>query len=161
MVKFEVITNKRVETKSVPTSWDEVTFDKYVELINYDDGTLERRIAILVGIDYDLINTLRADDIVNLIPIIAFSFEYDEILNTSSEPEEYKDFNIGLQSWAKLEKAKQAIAKLDGKDTINAGAEIVQIYTDRDIKNEPVTKVLGVVNFFLRKYLDFTTVLNN
>lgn len=161
MLSFTVITNKKRQIKHVPTDWTEVTFDKYVELVNYDNGTIERRIAILIGIDYDLVNDLPAEDILGLIPAIAFSYEYDDIINANVVPKEYENWYIGHQPWSKLEEAKQAIAKLEGKDTINAGAAIVKTYTGQDIGQKSILESIGLVNFFLSRYLDFMSVLNN
>lgn len=161
MLSFTVITNKKREIKNVPTDWSEVTFDKYVQLVNDDDGSIERRIAILVGVDYNLINDLPADDIIGLIPAIAFSYDYEDIIKANVVPSEYDGWYIGHYPWSKLEEAKQVIAKLDGKDTINAGASIVKTYTGQDINQKSILETIGLVNFFLSKYLDFMSVLNN
>jgi hypothetical protein len=115
----------------------------------------------LVGVDYNLINDLPADDIIGLIPAIAFSYDYEDIIKANVVPSEYNDWYIGHQPWSKLEEAKQAIAKLDGKDTINAGASIVKTYTGQDINQKSILETIGLVNFFLSKYLDFMSVLNN
>lgn len=161
MVKIQLTTNQKVLKKSIPTDWDDVTFKQYVELVNFDDGTIERRVSILLGIDFELVKTIPAVDIAGIIPLISFSFNFKKLEESNNVPEEYKNFNIGQQSWSKLEECNQSIAKIEGKDSINAGADIVRIYTGRDINDEPITKVLGLVNFFLRSYLDFINVLSN
>ena len=162
MVKFNLTSADNTLTSvSVPDSWDEVSFKKYVDLVNYDKGTIESRISILLGISEDYINVLPSEDVLMIVPIIAFTFDTDELIKCNVVPDQYKDFYIGHESWKKLEEAKQAINALDGKDAVNAAAKIIKIYTDQDIEDKPVTEVLGLVNFFLSSYINFTKDLLN
>lgn len=162
MVKFNLTSADNTLTSvSVPDSWDEVTFKKYVDLVNYDKGTIESRISILLGISEDYINVLPSEDVLMIVPIISFTFNTEELEKSNVVPDDYKDFYIGHESWKKLEEAKQAINALDGKDAVNAAAKIIKIYTDQDIEDKPVTEVLGLVNFFLSSYINFTKDLLN
>lgn len=162
MVKFNLTSADNTLTSvSVPDSWDEVTFKQYVDLVNYDKGTIESRISILLGISEDYINVLPSEDVLMIVPIISFTFNTEELEKSNVVPDDYKDFYIGHESWKKLEEAKQAINALDGKDAVNAAAKIIKIYTDQDIEDKPVTEVLGLVNFFLSSYINFTKDLLN
>lgn len=162
MVKFNLTSEDNVITSvSVPESWNEVTFKQYVELVNYDKGTIESRIAILLGLSENEVNNLQSSDVFMIVPIISFTFDTKDIIECNVVPDEYKDYYIGHQSWKKLEEAKQAINALDGKDAVNAASKIIKIYTDQDIDDKPVTEVLGLVNFFLISYINFTKDLLN
>lgn len=169
-----------VETKvSVPSQWSEVTFDKYVELVNGDEGKIENVISILSGVPVlDIIN-ISADEFIVLSKVCFFVFDKTEIINKVNPPADFEEWNIGDESWSKLEQAKTAInlcspqpiteTVLDEnekevlkvvdwtqeKDSINAGKQIVKIYTGKDIGSLPVVDVIGEVNFFLCKCLTF------
>ena len=145
----------------IPTQWDEVNWSLYLQLINEDDGTIEKRISILTGIELNQVLNLSIEEIINLIPVISFTFDFADLEKAKAVPEKYKHWYIGHQSWAKLEEAKQILAKLEGKDPLNAAADIVRIYDGTDIKDKPVTEVLGLAAFFLRSYINFISVLLN
>lgn len=162
MIKYNATKeNGIVESINIPTEWSDVSWSLYIKLINEDDGTIEKRIAILTGIEYEQILNLSVEDIINLIPVISFSFDLEELKKANQVPEQYKNWYIGNQSWAKLEEAKQHLAKLDGKDPMNAGNDIVRIYHGEEINDKPVTEVLGLATFFLRSCINFISVLLN
>lgn len=161
MVTFNVKSTLGLYQVNVPEEWKEVTFKKYVELINYDDGSFKRRIAIMLGLPYDEVDFISAENMLQIYPTISFVFSPDELLKYNYVSDEYKDYYIGHQSWAKLEEAKKAIAMLDGKDSINAASSIVKTYTGIEIDDKPVTEVIGLANFFLSNYLSFMNVSLN
>lgn len=170
---------------SVPTSWKDVTIDTWIQLVNEDDGTVERRLAILTAIPYEDIIQIPAMQFVKLATSIAFSFDVSPIAEANTTPEKYKNWYIGDQSWEKLEFAKAEIAKCDEKkiygtdvdaagleysvvvntiparDPINASIEIVRIYTGENISGRAVIEVIGLVNFFLSSYINFSNALKN
>jgi hypothetical protein len=175
-----------VETKvSVPSNWSEVTFDKYVELVNGDEGKIENVISILSGVPLlDIIN-ISADEFIVLSKVCFFVFDRTEIINHVQTPDGFEEWNIGDESWSKLEQAKTAInlcspqpitgmvkdendvevlTVIDhtpAKDSINSAKEIVKIYTGKDIGQLPVLEAIGQANFFLCKCLTFLTDSND
>ena len=162
MIKYNAYKDSgEVVAIDIPTQWAEVKWSLYLRLINEDDGTIERRVSILTGIELNQVLNLNVEDVVNLIPIISFTFDFTDLEEAKKTPEKYKDWYIGHQSWAKLEEAKQVLAKLEGKDPLNAAADIVRIYDGTDINDKPVTEVLGLAAFFLRSYINFISVLLN
>jgi len=162
MIQFEATYESgNIVTMQLPQSWSEVTWDQYIDLINYDTGSLEKRIAILLGIEESDVMLFSTENIFYLIQAVSFTFDLEELVKHNKTPEQYKDWYIGHQAWFKLEQCKQELSKLDGKDVMNAGKEIVKIYTSEDIGNKPVTEVLGLVSFFLSRYITFINVLLN
>lgn len=145
----------------VPTSWDDVTFETYLRLINEDDGTIEKRIAILLGWNVDDVLSLPIKDMVDMIPAISFTFDIEKLKEFTSVPDELKNWYIGHQAWSKLEQAKQVLGKLDGKDIMNAGIDIVKIYHDKDISKMPLPKSIPLATFFLTNYINFINALLN
>lgn len=181
MVNF-VYLKDGVETKvSVASSWSEVSFAKYLELVNKDEGKIENVISILSGVPVlDIIN-ISADEFIVLTKVCIFVFDRGELLNHVLTPEGFENWNIGDEPWSKLEQCKNAIAMCNeqpiigtekdeegnevpavvgmtpAKDSINAAAEIVKVYTGIDILDKPVLEAIGTANFFLFSCMNFTT----
>lgn len=160
------------------TSWPEVTIEKYIQLVNEDDGTIETVCSILTGVPKADIMAIPATDFVLVAKACMFVFDKAALLGLCSVPAEYEDWYIGEHSWEKLEKAKKEMARIGpqpiigeqlegetmveyikdwtkGQDSINAAKEIVKIYTGKDISGKPITEVFGEVNFFLSSYISF------
>lgn len=162
MISFIAKTQSGKEMQvNVPSTWHDVTFDTYVQLINFDNGTIEKRISILLGWDEQDVLSLPIKDMIDLIPAISFTFDVDELKKYTTPPDEYKNWYIGHQAWSKLEQCKQILTKLDGKDIMNAGVDVVKIYTDKDISKMPVTEALPMASFFLTSCINFISVLLN
>lgn len=160
MLKFSITQDKVVKDVQVPTSWNDVTWEMFIRLAKEDDGTVESRIAVLLDLDRELIDLIPADDVIKLIPVIHFIYDTTAI-QSEEIPEGYEGWYIGHESWSKLEKAKQEIAKYKEENIIEAGREVVKIYTGEDIVDKPITEVLPLVNFFLANCINFMTALKN
>lgn len=162
MITFEATYNSGIIKEiTLPQNWSEVTWQQYVDLINHDTGSVEKRLAILLGLELDDVVLFETDLLFKLIFEIGFTYDLETLLKHNVAPEKYKDWYIGHQPWFKLEKCKQALSGLDGKDIMNAGAEIVKVYTDEDINDKPVTEVLGAVSFFLNRSIIFMNAILN
>jgi hypothetical protein len=185
-----ILKRGELETKiPVPTSWHDVTIEQWITLVNEDDGTMERRVAILTGIPISDIVQLSVNEFIRLCATLIFCQNIENLGEHNIVDAKWNDWYIGNESWEKLEKAKQELAKcspqpvfkydtegnkiLDAegnavldymtkaKDPINAVKEIVKIYTGEDVSGKPVTQVIGLANFFLSSYINFSTAIKN
>jgi hypothetical protein len=150
---------------------------------------MERRVSIIIDLDIQDIIQLSVIEFTRICQTVIFCQDISQIAESNTVDQKWSDWYIGNESWEKLEKAKQEMAKYapqpvlkydengnkildaeglaildymtEGKDTINAAKEIVKIYTGEDISGKPVTEVIGLVNFFLSSYINFSNAIKN
>lgn len=157
MFSITVKTAEGERDYSIPTGWFELPWSKYVDFVNGDDGTIPARMSLATGIPLDVVNRLPAGTYGQLLSIVSFMF---------SDPSEYADYipaewsgvRVEKDIWGKIEHVKSHITALNGRHIYNVGAEVVATYTSKhkddpglDINPLPVSKVFGLVAFFLLK----------
>lgn len=130
----------------VPTSWKDITYDRYCEIINFVGTDPIEFISVVSGIPC---STLKNTDVESIgIMTNLFTFVSDvSLLHAFSS---YKDgLKIGKQSWHKLERAKNEIKR--HKHYLCSAKGIIKIYLDKDIGSESIIKVWGEVNYYLKE----------
>lgn len=143
---------------SFPTSWKDITFQRYVQLVCCEEKLVWKRAAFMLGIDESLFNDMDVSQLIQLLSIIEFMDDTDFVYGIAT-PYVNESFNIGHDTYGKLEQAKQALSKA-GKHPIKAGAEIVNIYTGEDINAMPVIEVIAKCAFFLTALESSLSVTN-
>jgi hypothetical protein len=145
VITINYTTNKGESSVNLPTTWHDITWAKYVELQQEYDTQIHR-IAAFAGIEYSV---LVANPLFLASVIDAMRFMYDTPIEDYMQyiGPEYSEINVEQLEWGKFETAKQAFQK----DMYKGGAEAVKAYCDIDINEQPVTKVIGLVAFFLSK----------
>jgi len=135
----------------IRTSWNDVTYSGYVEMLKNLDKTWMKRLSVYTGIDEDVLNKMTINQICLFIETVGFmeSLETVDAFTIGYE----SDIQISELEYWKLEKAKQLLQASNG---YIVGAEIVDLYTsDKDgnggtnINDMPVTQAIGMVSFFL------------
>lgn len=179
MINFLYLKDGKETKVSIASNWSEVPFSKYVELVNKDEGKIEKVISILSGVPLEDVIQISADEFIVLTKVCIFVFDRGDLLNHVVTPEGFENWYIGDEAWQKLEQCKNAIALCNeqpiigtepneegvevpaiigmtpAKDSINAAAEIVKVYTGKDINDMPAPEAVGLANFFLFSYLNF------
>jgi hypothetical protein len=179
MLEFILKYNTGDEICKVPQSWNDVTFKQYVELINRDEeGEDVRhqwliRLSILTGLKEETILELPQTVVESMINCIMFTIDSSAIIDLPVPEEfkhwEYESITMG-DGWAidkildiNFKELKEDLGRDPEEDElrihrINCASKIVEQLTrkkigdkmiGRKIDDEPVTEVLGLVNFFL------------
>lgn len=168
MFQAKAVYNTGVEEISMPENWHELKFKNYVELVNIDPELKDeklgyKRISILTGIPEDDVQYLPTAVFIRLITASQFLNNMDPLIQALNVPEKYKNFKVGGIEIGTFILAQQELQRVKDSslDTVNAGQKIVYLFTKKrgrdydipgwNISNEPVTEVLGLVNFFLNK----------
>jgi hypothetical protein len=103
----------KVEKTFLRASWELVTFGEFLQLTenskieNEAERTL-RNISLLSGIKVDTLNQFDSASIESLKPFLSFIDNVDYLFSMPT-PESLNELNIGLETWGKLESAKQYI----------------------------------------------------
>lgn len=161
MVNFILEIGEEKTKVKVPNSWADISFLKYVELLNNDNGDATKIVSILTGIDIETILKLNANDFAQIANVCFFVYDKQPLLDNAKIPKKYENWLIGDQSWGKFEEAKQAIISCGETDSFNAASELVRIYDGRDISSENILDVIGIASFFLSNYMTFMNDLNS
>lgn len=149
---IEIILEDKV--KQIRTSWNDVTYSGYVEMLKNLDKSWMKRLSIYTGIGEDVLNKMTINQICLFIETVGFmeSLETVDAFTIGYE----SDVQVSEMEYWKLEKAKQLLKESNG---YIVGAEIVDLYTsDKDgnggtnINDMPVTQAIGIVAFFLHNY---------
>jgi hypothetical protein len=180
-------------TKEVilPESWNELTFSRYVDLVNNDDKEWKTRLSVLTGIEKDDLGKLPVHAIDLLISVIGFIADLKPLNDANVAPEKYKDFKYStsveftwheevlkeLQKWTKFYKGDEADTPekrdiLLRKVQMSSAAKLVEVCTRKrtsdsrvlpgwNIKDEPVLNVIGMVSFFLHHLITYLNGTKN
>jgi len=147
----------------VPTSWNDVTFAKYCDVIQSKGKPLSERLSCYSGIPIEIVNKFTLSQNRCVSDFVEF-MDFPDLIDAFAMAYESK-LVIGDEMYWRVENAKQVIQK--ATLPICAGAEVVKIFTaDEDgnggeeIGGEPVTKVIGRVAFFLSSCQSFGTGSN-
>lgn len=126
------------EQYTYKTSFDEFTIDEYLSLIQYLNLPIIDKVSKYTGIAEEILNRITLESISNIIQSVAFIEDYN-VLNALAEPYSGKD--VGLDSFSKLEQAKQNISSL---------TKVVSIYTGEDISGKPLLTEWHKCQFYLK-----------
>lgn len=139
----------------VPTAWADITFERYCAIVAAEDATITMRLAAAAGIPPELLDKLPLSSLTSLTEVLAFTDEPNAAY-LFAKPYDNKEFNIGKESYSKIEEAKILLTKAE--KPIKAAAGIVKIYTGEDITNLPVADCLHKAGFFLAACQHFLSV---
>lgn len=130
----------------VPTSWNDVTFLKYCDIVKCHEEHFIKRLSVYSGIEIETLNKLTYQGILELAAAVQFMDTPDDIDGFAIGYE--SELNIGHESYEKLEASKQAIQK-NPDLPLKAAIEVIKFYTEEDISNKPITQAIGQAVFFL------------
>ena len=125
----------------VKTSFDEVDIFEYLEWLTLADKPIIERVAAYTGIPVDKLNLLTIESFNGIAGTVAF-IEDKALLNVMCES--YTGINVGLESYGKIEKAKQLLTT----NGVMALPDIVEIYTSRTCP-VPLLFAWGACQFYL------------
>jgi hypothetical protein len=141
----------------VPTSWADITFEKYCQVVAHEDKGIIERLETISSIPAEVLNQLPFSSLTSLIDVVAFS-DKPEAAYAFADVYENKDFSIGKESYDKVEEARMLLSKAE--KPILAAAGIVKIYTGEDISQQPLTACLAKAGFFLAACQHFLNATN-
>lgn len=179
MVNIDFRYDSGIETKAIPTGWEDVTFRQYVELLRAEhenelpfEDRLRLRLVVLCGLDDDTIDQLPVNMIEHLAAMLLFSFNPNLI--PYNVPDEWKDFDVADLPWKKLIAVKLVttpiMAKYQTTDELSdeekselskklfvelymVGDVFAREFAGVEILDKPVTEVHWMPAFFLPKFL--------
>lgn len=131
----------------IPSSWNDVTFLKYCDVVMAHELPFMNRLSVYTGIDLEVLNKLTFGGLQHLIETTAFMDSPDDIMAFAEGYE--SSINIGHETYGKMEASKQAIQK--AKIPLLGAVETVKQYTKEDISELPITKTIGQAVFFLKR----------
>lgn len=153
---------------SLPESWEDVTYTQYIDLVNRDDKKWITRLSILTGLEVDIIGQLPTHVVDMFINIISFMADQSDLEKANVIPKEYEAFNYSSVEYAHHCRIMDEIKKYNeqGLNILNAAPVIVEYCTGKrkdsekfdlglDIRQRPVTEVVGLANFFLSHLTGF------
>lgn len=136
----------------IRTSWNDVTFKDYCEIVKAKGKSFSETVAIFTGIPGITTMHLSLSQLSIICDLVSFMDDPDTVYAFAVSYT--SDITIGEQPYWKVEKAKQLLK--GNPNPITVAAEIVEMYTgDKDgeggidIRNKPVTEVMGMAAFFL------------
>jgi hypothetical protein len=147
-----VKTNKN--TYEVATNFDELTWNKYVALVNVSDGNIIERLKVATGITEDELLELSITDLKTIAEITC----YTDILFVAEKYGGIElDINIGKETYGKLELARQAI--IQSGNWVKAAQKVGLVYLNEDISEyqlplamAKIKTVFELLNEFLTKF---------
>lgn len=158
-INISILLENQTIDASMKASWDLVTFREFIELSENSktEGEIPRaikNIAVLSGLKPETVAQFDASAFEGLIPFLSFIDEVDSLFSRPI-PKYIADLNIGLESWGKLESAKQLIS-LTNDIPMRAMPDVVKVYLpELDIMDQPMVKAYPIAGAFLKKMLDF------
>ena len=155
------------EEKSIPESFEELTFEIYLKALNAPKDWFDQ-VHALTDIPIDLLHSLDLNSSIILRRTIAPLFIRENLLKFDSPVfAGVPEIEIENESWNKIEIAKKIVSKYveNEKDILNAFPEILQTYrpelTIEKTLSEPVSKWFGFANFFLSGLIGSWIVIQN
>ena len=130
---------------SIRSNWNEVIFAAYCDMVKAKGSPISKRLSLYTGIEQDVIDTMRFEQLLLLSDIVAFMDDTDTVSAFAVSYE--SEMVISNESYFKIERAKQLLKGIDKPITV--AAEIVKLYTEKDISELPVTEAIGIASFFL------------
>lgn len=139
-------------TYNVPTNFDELEWNKYLQLINSQNENVIRRLVISTGISEDELLQLSISDLKFVCEIVSYT---DVLFVAESFGNIEIDLNIGAESYGKLELARQAI--MQSGSWILASVKVVQTYLNEDISNYQLPLAMAKSKAVFEKLNEFLT----
>lgn len=130
---------------NIRSSWMDVTYKQYCEILLAQDLSWSKRLHIYTGIEEKILARMKLNGLTYLLDAVSFMDDPDTV-NEFAFPYE-SDLKIGHETYGKLEQAKQALT--NAAHPMLAAGEVVNIYTGEDIAEKKVTDVMGCIAFFL------------
>lgn len=131
----------------IPSSWNDVTYPHYCKIITAKGKAWNERLSVYTGIELETINSLTLASISAIANVVSF-MDMPETVSEFS-PEYKSDLKISSETYGKLGAARTAIK--NASHPILAAADIIKTYTGEGISDQPITKVMGQITFFLSK----------
>lgn len=131
------------------TSLAELTVNEYLEFSKHSLLPVVERVAKFTGIPLEILNGISIDNFTNIAQSVSF-IEHTEILNALAETFEGKD--VGLESFDKIEKAKNLIRKSNLTDAI---IDVAELYTGEEINGGELLKHWHKCNYFIASLQGF------
>lgn len=135
----------------VPTNYDEITWGKYVKILELQEKNVVLRVSNISGIPEKELSKLTAVDFSKLCEMVSF-IDIPGVVQQYLLPHQY-EINIGAQSYGKLETARQKIVQ--AKNYLISGGEVWKTYFDEDINNELMPAAITKVNFLYSQINQF------
>lgn len=136
-----------------PTSWNDITFDRYCIIVNSDVKDGIELLNVISGIPCDTLKKLDIGSIEMLLNLITFAQDFSLFEKLKIASAEVEKFNVGNHTWHKLEKCKQVIKK--HKHFICSAGEIIKIYFEKDISGVAITECWADINMILSNINEF------
>lgn len=135
----------------VPTNFNELTWSKYVGVLERFNKNLMQRISWVTSIPEKELYNLTVMDFTKLCEIVSFidvcgvaqAWSYEEPL----------EINIGAESYGKLEASRQKISQ--AKNYMIVGGDVFNIYMGEDISELPLPQAMAKVNFIYARINGF------
>lgn len=147
---------------NLPEKWDEVTFEQYADLVHKDDGDWFTRLNVFTGIDVQDLKSLPLHAIDLFVSVLKFLANSDELKQANVAPDGYEKFNYANIPYLQHEKVMAELKRVNesGLTTLHAAPMLVEVCTKNEfgfvnIRNKPITEVIGIANFFLSRSMLF------
>lgn len=134
MIAFKVNSS----TVNIPTFWDELTMGQYLQVMEIGDDYI-KAVAILTGLDYEILKTANTEGLELVIPSLAFMNKTPDFTGTVDKVGTYRlpkndkgQFNIQFESLAQFEDMRAVIKTCsDAKSIAHAFPKFVAIYLQK------------------------------
>ena len=133
------------------TSFYDLTFGEYLPMLLAAEKPAIERLSIYTGIPVELLSQLQLQYLTHLCEAVSF-VENTDALSELATP--YNGTYVGLETFSKMETVKR---RLKDKSVLEAIPEIVKVYTERDITNEPLRDVWHLAMFYVSSVSTFFT----
>lgn len=168
MIHIQIELNKVKQKKQIPTTWEEVTFDQFVKMLEVK--TDAETLSIFTGIDADIILKAKIKGVEDI-------FYHLEFLQTKPEWDSYPEEFLGVTMPKDITYHSLA-PYVDSKASIKSVADyakVVAIYLQAvksnwdgydfdkamelvpEIMQQPAREVVGLGNFFIVKLFPLKT----
>jgi hypothetical protein len=165
------------EVVQIPESWNEVTFDQFLEMYNSSDNLHPQKlVSIFTKIPVENLGKYSTDGVLLIIDTLLFTLDYAPIIEAAKKmPDDpkWKTWKVGEDEWGKLEAVRMKFKELDQNildkhnlkaddpnipkyvldeitaNRLNAAPVALKEYADIDTSKTSVIDCYGLANFFL------------
>lgn len=136
---------------NLPSSWNDVTFLKYCDVVMAQGEPFMNRLSVYAGIESDILNKLTFNGIAEIANIVSFMDSPDDV--NSFQYLYDGAIQVGHETYGKMIISQQAIKK--AKTPLFGAVVMVKQYTGEDISHEPITKCIGKALYFFKEVNTF------